>query len=272
MINAENAIARLRRDLTLTSLLKAALLAGALLSMAAQTLVRPHVIGPSIALGIILAIWLVLSYRSARGSRIAAESSSLIAAGQFDQAERRIDQALRAFSLFRTVKLRSLHHLALLRHAQRRFADAALLCRALLAQRLGVLAGLSRSARLILADALLEVGDLHGAHDALSDLYRHRLTLAEALELTALQLDYLARIGAWDHVIAGVSRKTDLAELMPPPKSARAQAALALAARKTRRPDWEQFLLRRVELLADIPDLLAQNPMFAELWPHHQRV
>ena len=74
-----------------------------------------------------------------KGSRLAANSPSLIAAGQFDLAEYQIEQSLQNFSLFRTSKLLSLHHLAVLRHAQRRWADAAELCSALLRQRLGSL-------------------------------------------------------------------------------------------------------------------------------------
>src|SRR3712207_6854480 len=54
-------------------------------------------------------------------------------------------QALRSFSLFRAVKLLSVHHLAVLRHAQKRWQDSAMLCRALLGQRLGSLQSLSRS-------------------------------------------------------------------------------------------------------------------------------
>ena len=92
---------------------------------------------------------MTLGYHSVRGSQLASVSPSLIAAGQFELAEHQIEQALRTFSLFRTSKLLSLHHLAVLRHAQRRWMDAAELCTALLRQRLGALAGLSRQSRLI---------------------------------------------------------------------------------------------------------------------------
>ena len=120
MISAESAIRALRRDLTLSSLLKGLLLGAALTCL---------VIGPVIGSGFPLtltvvaigAVWLVLSYRSAKGSTLAADSPSLIARGEFDEAEHRIEQVLRSFSLFRTVKLLSLHHLAVLRHAQRRW-------------------------------------------------------------------------------------------------------------------------------------------------------
>ena len=46
-----------------------------------------------------------------------------------------------------------------------------MLCQALLGERLGPLNALSRAARLILADSLLEVGDIHGTYAALAALY-----------------------------------------------------------------------------------------------------
>ena len=82
------------------------------------------------ALAGIVGVWIALSITSARSSRIALDSPALIATGQFDEAERQIDLAMRAFSLFGPAKLRALHQLAVLRHAQRRWDEAAQLCRA----------------------------------------------------------------------------------------------------------------------------------------------
>jgi hypothetical protein len=266
VINTEAAILRLRRDLTLSSVLKGGLLFLALASFFIEA-AGVKLLGGSMMLALIGFLWLVLSYRSVKGSRIAAVSPSLIAAGNYEQAERHIDEALRSFSLFRTVKLRSLHHLAVLRHAQRRWGEAVILCRTLLSQRLGPLAGVSRSTRLMLADALLESNDVRGAYEALAGLYMDRLSLTEALELQAVQLDYLWRVEAWDAMLAGLKQKVELAELMPARRSARVQATLALAARRRERADLENWLRRRAELLADPADLIAQRPVLAELWP-----
>ena len=265
MSHAENAIARLRRDLTLSMLIRWGLVAAVLAALALEAAGVIPVSG-SLVLALIGGLWLFLSYRSMHGSRMVAESPQLIAAGLYERAEQHIDQAIRSFSLFRNVKLRTLHHLAVLRHAQQRWSEAALLSQALLRERLGPLAGLSRSARLILADALLEIGDLRGAHQALMSLYQQRLGLSEALELTAVQTDYLARIGAWPQLTEGLRRKLELAELMPPERSARVQAQLALAAKKTGHEAGESFLRRRAELLADVRDLVVRRPMLAELW------
>jgi hypothetical protein len=266
VIPVQAAISRCRRDLTLGMILKAVLLGSALACFVLRGALGVAFIDAA-ALLVVGAIWLTLSYRSIRGSRLAAGSPSLIAAGHLEAAEHQIEQALSSFSLFRTAKLMSLHHLAVLRHAQKRWADAAELCRAVLRQRLGNLKGISRQSRLILADALLELGDLRGTQEAIARLYDQRLSLAEAMNLLAVQLDYESRVNAWERLFAGVSTKVQLAELMPTPTGARTQALLALAAKKVGRDDWAAWLRRRVELLVDVGELVASRPVLRELWP-----
>ena len=266
MIPAQAVIQKLRRDLTLGSLLRGMLLVAALACVFVEAIDASSAAGGSFALAAVGAVWMILSYRSIRGSQMAAASPALIAAGDLEQAEENIEAALGSFSLFRSAKLRSLHHLLLLRHAQRRYAEAAVLCSELLNHRLGSLSGLSRSTRLVLADSLLEVGDTYGAHRALAGLYHERLTLGEALELTLVQLEYEARVGAWGAMIQSVQRKTQLAELMTAEKGARAQALLALAARRTGATEWEAFLRRRAELLGDVNELVTRRPVLKELW------
>lgn len=266
MMPAQMAIARIRRDLLLGALLNATLLAGVFVCVLIGGAIE-NAYGDVALLMLLGLVWITLGYRSMKGSRLAAGSPSLIAAGQFDQAETQIDQALRSFSLFRTSKLLSLHHLALLRHAQRRWSDSAELCRALLRQRLGGLKGLSRQSRLILADSLLELGDLRGSYGAISALYQERLTLGEAMRLLAVQLDYLWRVNAWEQMLEGVQTKVQLAELMNTPAAARTQAMLALAARKLGKTEWEIWLRRRVELLVDVRQLVQDRPILQELWP-----
>jgi hypothetical protein len=265
MMSAESAIRALRRDLTLSSVLKALLAGAGFICLLVGPLVGSN-FAASFAIIVIGAIWIVLSYRSAKGSSLAADSPSLIAAGQFDEAEHRIEQVLSTFSLFRTVKLMSLHHLAVLRHAQRRWQDSALLSSALLRQRLGSLQPLARSSRLMLADSLLELGDLNGAYEALSGLYNQKLTLAEAMSLLVVQLDYESRVGAWNEMMRNTMSKIQLAELMPTDAAAKAQALLALAAMKIGRDDWAEWLRRRAELLTDINALVTERPMLKEVW------
>ena len=263
MIRAETAISRFRRDVTFGRLVRG-LFAAALLGTFLLPL-TPVKLDPLLVLPVIACVFLALTLGSVKGSRLVTESPSLIAAGQFDEAEKRIDQALRGFSLFRHVKVLGLHHLALLRHAQKNWQESALLCRALLRQNGGV-QGIGKPARLMLADSLLEMGDVRGAGDAIGDLFRQRLSLAEVLKLLVVQLDYQSRVGAWSDMTGGLAAKVQLAELMPAPSAARAQALLALAAKHVGRADWSDWLKRRAELLADVQRLATERPVLWELW------
>lgn len=264
MIRAEAAISRFRRDLGLGRLVRVAF--GAALFATFLLPLTPVKLDPLLVLPVIACAFLALSAGSVRGSRLITESPSLIAAGQFDEAERRIDQALRHFSIFRHVKVLGLHHLALLRHAQKNWQESALLCRALLVQTPASLQGLGKPARLMLADSLLELGDTRGAADAIADLFRQRLSLSELLKLLAVQLDYQSRLGQWAEMMNGLTSKVQLAELMPAAAAARTQALLALAAKHEGREDWSDWLRRRAELLTDVQRLAAERPVLWELW------
>jgi hypothetical protein len=264
-MTAQAAIHRYQRDVALGRVVRSLLVTGA----AASVLVLPFVFrgfDSMVGLSIVFGLWMFLSFTSAKNSRILAPSPQLIATGQFEEAEQRIDQAMRAFSISRTSKLMGLHHLAVLRHKQRRWHDAISLCRAVLAQRLAALPALERATRLMLADSLLEVGDTRAAGLAITPLRAQQLQLADMLTLVQVELDVLSRLGAWDAVAAGLPGKVQLAELMPPQASARAQAALALAARKRGMNDWADWLRKRVELLADVGKLTEQRPVLMELW------
>ena len=127
-------------------------------------------------------------------------------------------------------------------------------------------AAVARTTRLMLADSLLELGDLPGAHHALVNMYAQRLSLTEAMNLMVVQLDYESRVGAWQAMFANMPSKIQLAELMPASSAARTQAFLALAARKVDRLDWSEWLRRRAELLTDINELTTQRPILKQLW------
>lgn len=265
MLSAQTAIHRYQRDVAVGLLLRSALLAGFVFS----ALVLPFLVPGYELVGLVAvtAAWLMLSITSAKNSRILGPSPDLIASGQFEEAEQRIDEALRAFSLSRTSKLLGLHHLAALRHKQRRWQDSATLCRAVLSQRLaGAAEGLGRTSRLMLADALLELGDVRGAGEAIDGLRGEPMGLAELMTMLQVELDYFSRVNAWDRIWAGAPTKVQLAEVMPPEASARVQAILALAARKVGRTDWSDWLRRRVELLADVGKLTAERAALWELW------
>jgi tetratricopeptide (TPR) repeat protein len=265
-MKAQDAISRFRRDSALSLFLKGVLGVGAALVLMLHFVPLGTSISPSLLLMALGMIWLALWYRTIKGSRLAAESSTLIASGRLEQAEEQIEQSLRSFSMSRSVKSLGLLNLALVRLAQKRWPDTALLCRELLAGKKQPSEHVSKSGRLMLADSLLEMGDLRATHEALSGLYQHRLNLSEAMSLLRLQGDYLAAIGAWEELMRGIEGKVALAEIMPTQNSARVQATLALAANKTGRIEWSNWLRRRVELLVDVPELVAQRPILGEIW------
>jgi len=262
---AKSAISRVRRDLTIGLLLKFLLLGVAVSVILFEPMVQGGFGGTFILIGIGV-LWFLLSARSARGTQLAVGASPLIAMGQFDAAEQQLDEALRSFSLFRGAKLIGLHHLAVLRHAQRRFTESAALSRALLGQRLGTLERLSKPTRLILAESLLETSDPAGAYDALVGLYRHRLSLAEATTLLSIQTDYSTRIGAWDAIVQGIDAKLQMCELMPSERAARTLGFLALALMKVGRTSEADVVRRRAALLVDPADLITQRPLLSQVW------
>src|SRR5665213_3034773 len=262
MISVDVAIHRVRRDITLGMLLKALLVS----AVFATLIFSPPPTAKAAAIAGIVIVWIALSVTSARSSLIARNSPALIASGQFDEAERQIDLAMRAFTLFGPAKLKALHQLAILRHAQRRWPETAALCRALLGHRLGRSASFTKPASLILTEALLELNELPSAYGAIMLLYGEQLGLDEVLSLLSLQLDYEAKIGAWAKIFDAAAAKVQLAELMPSPQAARTQAVLALAALKCGREDWAQWLRGRAELLADVATLTTDRPALAELW------
>lgn len=265
MIPARIAIHRTRRDLVLARVVRVLFVMAAVLCAA----VAPFTSGSFdgyLLLVLIGGAWLALSYRSMKGSQYVANSPHLIAAGQFDEAERQIEHSLRSFSIFKTVKLLALHHLAVLRHAQQRWDDSAILCRAILQQRLGTLQHLNRPSLLILAESLLEMGDVRGAYDAIRRLYDQRLSLGEATKLLVLQSEYLARVGQWGELLRGLKSKLQLAELLPPPVAAKMNALSGLAALKEGHPQLAAWLRRRAELLGDVQRLARERPVLWELW------
>jgi hypothetical protein len=265
MISAERAIRTLRRDLTISTVLRGVLFTGL---FAAATMVPMNGAGMyavAALLGLSMA-WAMVSIQAARRSYLTGDSPSLIASGQFAEAEEQIEKEIRSFWQFKSVRLRGLHHLAVLRHAQRQWRESALLSEALLRQRLGAMPALARTTRLMLADSLLELGDLPGAYQALLTMYAQRLSLNEAMNLLVVQLDYESRIGAWESMLRNLRHKVQLVELLPSNSSARAQAMLALAAIRRGMPELAGWLRRRAELLVDVNELTTHRPILKEVW------
>ena len=219
---------------------------------------------------VVAGLWMWLAVRSARAAQLAADSPSMVASGRADLAEDRVARSLDAFCLFRPPRLAALHHLALVRHGQGRSAEAAELCRAVLKLRPGGRGGggaVAVGTLLLLADSSLATGDLRAVHNAMGRLMGRPLSLHESLRLLGVQLDYGSRVGAWPTMAAGLRGKVEMAELMPAPQSAAAQALLAVAAGKTGLADWSSWLAARAGLLADPAMIARKHPATAGLWP-----
>ena len=102
MISVQEAINKFRRDGAVSTLLKAAFVAAAVLILTLHFFPQAR-IDPTLLLLLLGGGWVALWYRTMKGSRLAAESSSLIASGRIEQAEEQIEQSLRAFSMSRAI-------------------------------------------------------------------------------------------------------------------------------------------------------------------------
>lgn len=265
-LTARAAITRTRRGMTLGLAVKL-LLAAAATASAVLAVIPATPVDARLALAVVAGVWIALSVRSWQSARLGAGVPHLLATGDYDEAERQIDRSIRSFSLFRPVKLLALHQLAVLRMAQGRFAEAGALCSEVLGHRLGRMNGLSRSSRMMLAQAALEEGDAASAAGPLASLRGERLSLAETMNLLQLELDYQSRGGQWNQMLGGYMPKVQLAEVMPAAAAARVQALLALSADRLGRRDVTSWLRRRAELLADPQEMVRQRPILADLWP-----
>ncbi|MGN6625398.1 MAG: hypothetical protein ACTHLN_02155 [Tepidisphaeraceae bacterium] len=202
--------------------------------------------------------WFALALRTARGQQQLLRVPALIDAGELEQAEQSVADALGQFSLVRGPRLQALQHLSHIRHQQRNYAAALQIAQALLRFRLPL--SVATATRLLMAECALEAGDLLGAHAALSAV-RGAVSLRESMKLLELQTEYCVRTNAWQPAIENLPWKVELAELMPTAAAARVQAGLALAARHLQLTDWADWLARRHDLLVGpLPAMASSEP------------
>ena len=197
---------------------------------------------------LVAAGWLAMSTISAKAWRQIPHITQLL-----DQdpaaAQEEIAAALRRFPLQRSVRLLLFHRLAVLCYRQRRFAETAAICQAVLTHRLGSARAVRGHLLLMLAEARLETGDMHGAYAALLELHRGRLSLAESLQRLALQTRYEVACGYHMSALENLPRKVQLIELMPGPQCGLMHDLLAIAATHARQDTLAAWLRSRAELL-----------------------
>lgn len=211
-------------------------------------------------------VWFAVIVVSVRARRLAIDAVPLIAAGEFGLAEDRLSQSLRSFSILRSSRLLGLQQLALLRHSQSNWADVAKLCREVIDRQRPRERSLDLPSRLMLAESLIELGEVQLAQREIGELAARRLALRETLVLTALQIETHVRAGEWPLATRNLEATLALAELMPPVVAARSHALLALAAKRQGLVDWHQFLALRARLLADLATLIRDRPFLREVF------
>ena len=262
-VQLQTVLARVQRDLWLATAAKAMLL---LVAMACLFLPdgndNPLVSINTLGLLTVCILWLALTLSSVKGGQAAHEVDAMLAGGDYDAAEAGLQKLLRRFSIYRGTKLMACHKLAILVHTRQQFSQSVQICRLLLTQRLGPLA---IDSELLLADALLMLGEPKGTHAHLSRLARCHLNLSQQLTLLPIRLGYELRCGAPDAALARLNTKIHLISLMPPFEAAQSSALLAMAARREGKPLLCKYLWTKARLYADIERMTDRFPELAAL-------
>ncbi len=164
-------------------------------------------------------------------------------------AEALLAEHLKRRPLVRWVRLMLYHRLASIRHRQQRFQESAVICQSLLGQNLGPARRQRGPLLLMLLEAQLQCGNLHGAYAALLELHAQPLPLVESLQRLALQTRYEVLAGHDAAALAGVKQKLMLAELMPADHCGAMHAMLTTSATRAGHQELADWLWRRTCLL-----------------------
>lgn len=262
-MRVDQAIRRVNRDVALVWTLHAGL---ALAVLAALTVGSAMGVSSVLLAAIPCALWVALAINGFRETRNALQWPALIASGKLDEAQTQIERAIRGFGVLRSVKLLSLHQLAVVKVAQKQYPQAMALSEAILSHRFSRNPSLERASLLLLAGSAVQCGALATAYSALARLRGMVLNLDEQLAQLAAETIYMGKISAWQELMSGVDDKAKLAALMPATAAAEVQAWLALAARRTNNGPWERYLLQRCRLLISPSKLCQDEAAFAELF------
>ncbi|MBI1375153.1 MAG: hypothetical protein GC159_20735 [Phycisphaera sp.] len=205
--------------------------------------------------------WVVAMFHSARSARLVQQAASLVASNApGDVAESALRAAGDRFTVHRAVRVLYYHHLAILRHRQRRFAESAAIAAALLAHPDIRLSATQRHHLLLmLTESLLQFNDLNGAHACLMQLHAEPLPLSERVQRLGMQLIYESRCGLDRHALSSLDGKLDMLDLMAPTAAAVCHQHLGWSAQRTGHADLAAWLHERARLLA--PDLNAAAPV-----------
>lgn len=203
-----------------------------------------------------------LSWKSLTVSRDAMPAHEHLARGNLPEAEEILTAALRRFSLFPAQRSVELLQLSQLRLSQGRFAESADLAAAVLPLRTP--GGVGVAARLLLLEAVTELGDLTRAHKAILDLAGTSLPSADAARLMLCRTRYESAISAFDHVLYALPEKLKLAETLGAVRYGRWCLEVARAARATGRTALMNHMIERAKALMEPGELSRAVPDLAD--------
>ena len=238
----------------------------ALVALAAGYLILFNLTNSPVGLAIVMVLafgWITINSISANVWRSLPHITAMIGYDP-DTAETLLAEQLKRRPLVRWVRLMLYHRLASIRHRQHRFHESANLCQALLTQSLGPARNQRNPLLLMLLEARLHTGQLHGAYIALLQLHAHPLTLVESLQRLTLQTRYEVLAGHDRAALAGVKQKLLLSELMPAEHCGAMHAMLTTSAARAGQKDLANWLWRRTRLLSSPSQL---KKLFAGPFP-----
>lgn len=228
----------------------------------------------------IIGVWFTVTASATRAAQEIPKITALLDRN-LTGAEDLLAHALKRRHMPKAIRLLLYHRLAVLRMRQGRFAEAAVICQAVLAQnpqtptRLTADTGSSRSKPthldmawaphrnteglrtsllLMLAESCLRCQDPAGAYMGLQQLHRQRLRLLDLLQLLMLQTRY--EIATRQRTaLHRVDKKISMAELMPAPQCGAMHGLLATAAERNDQTNLADWLWRRAQLLCTTEQL-----------------
>ena len=197
----------------------------------------------------LIVFWIWVSTTSARIARQMG-SIAMLTEQNPEAAENLLAQQMTRLPLQRQIRITLYHRLALIRHRQMRFHEAAVICQSLLAQPIVFATRLRISLLLIQLESLLQIADVSGAYLCIVQLKQHPLRLTDRMQLLALQTKYELSIGQCDLATTQVQQRVQLAELLPAYQCSEMHAMLALAAERSGQAELSDWLNKRAVLLA----------------------
>jgi hypothetical protein len=258
---------RLRRQMRLdiAALWAVALAVGVALVAAVQLGGASLTVGGVIVLATIV-LWFAVNSISAKTWHELRHITALIDQAP-DHAEDQLAAAMKRWPLQRSVRLLMHHRLAMLRHRERYFEEAAAISAAVLKYRMGNAERVRAHLLLLAAESYLITGRLEPAHTALRQLQALRLNLVESLQRMALQTRYEISAGQDDQALHALDSKIEQAELMPAAQCGALHAMFAIAARRARQTPLADWLQRRAELICGRESLeeIAEQSAFLEM-------